>query len=1072
MTKRDDQLQKHRLMICIVLGFFFFIVALRLTTLMLTPSAARLEMALKPAQKLQVIPASRGVIFDRHGRPLVVNKPHYEVGICYKDFMSFPTTRAYWKGGSRLKEYPRKEKVSQLLSLLERELGLDYQRLEDFVYSQAALMPSQTTTLSVDLSSEQYFRLKSIEDFYPGLRVQQVFHRDYPLGSLAGHILGYVGPSDPLERTLTRQKLASLQAQVSMEDDPRVYEELQIELEALRLRLKNMNEALGKSGVEKQYEYLLRGQEGKRVERVSSAGNVLEEIEYQAPIAGKNLTLCLDKELQLLAEQLLAENEMIREESLQDPTWVKGGSIVVMDPHNGQVLALASYPRFNPQSYLYPAKHLSDPLSHRFFWLEDRLSIARFWNGQWPFMREVYDRQKGIFVWQKKPLFFLDIARQICGPHSPVPSALAKMKSLSKISAVSKAFAKLRYVIGSEIDTWELINFLYSRPSDELYSNESAQDLTLVAQRWQELIAVLAIESEKRVIDQATSDLKSNFDKMLLIELCGLFVDEEALIGVDPDFVLEQSLDDYREHQAAYQLLHTKIRQFSQEWHEKVFFKKWRLENQKLFLKEKRREEKSENMTPKPYFQHLETKRHELFEEFWSVSGSDLEMSLICEAACPPDLVDITLFVKKRLDETDLDQDVAKALSLLHNLSKSTHSIGFMQYFRGGVPYEELSKPLWASYPLLGKGSKVRRDLASRLYPRYSLGYMVNKPISHLSAPGSIYKLTIAYEGLLQRFQRGLSSWDQLSPFKIVDANYLQKGHQVVGRYVSGKEIPQLYKGGRLPKSQRRYIGEIDLLGAIESSSNPYFSLLAKYEFKDPSEDILRASLEMGWGQKTGIDLPFERMGSLPRDLDKNTTGLYTTAIGQHTLLSTPIQGAVMMSALANGGAVLRPKIMLDSAAPHVLRQLAMPDRVKEYLWEGMRRVVSGKLGTARSSGVKTFGPGTPQRKIINRMVPYMIGKTSTAEFIETFGITPLKTTQKLSHIWFASIVFEQPLYTGVAPERVSFQGKRPELVVLVCLHYGRFGKETFPIAALLAHKWKEIKAREKSEEEFSVFEP
>jgi cell division protein FtsI/penicillin-binding protein 2 len=167
-----------------------------------------------------------------------------------------------------------------------------------------------------------------------------------------------------------------------------------------------------------------------------------------------------------------------------------------------------------------------------------------------------------------------------------------------------------------------------------------------------------------------------------------------------------------------------------------------------------------------------------------------------------------------------------------------------------------------------------------------------------------------------------------------------------------------------------------------------------------------------------------------------------------------------MMSALANGGSILKPKVVLDGASPQVLRQLFMPDRIREYLWEGMRRVVSGKMGTARSSGVRSFGPGTLERKLINRMVPYMIGKTSTAEFVESFGITPVKTSQKLSHIWFAGIVFDEPLYTTQAPEKVSFQGKRPELVIVVCLHYGRFGKEAFPIAALLAQKWKEIQKR------------
>lgn len=1062
MHTRDHQLQKRRFFLCLALGFFFLVVAFRISVLMLAPSASHLEMALRPAQKLQVLPASRGAVFDRNGAALVVNKPHYEVGVCYKDFMAFPTTRAYWQGGKRLKEYPRKEKVMQLLRLLERELGLNAQQLEDFVYSQAALTPSQTTKLVENLTSQQYFRLKSMEDFYPGLRVEQVLHRDYPLGSLAGHVIGYVGPCDPLESVLTRQKLASLQAQMAMEDDPIIRESLEQELENLRLRLKNMNEALGKSGVEKQYESLLRGQEGKKVNRVSSSGTVLEELASVLPVPGQNLTLCIDKELQLFAEQLLAENELIREDSPQDPTWVKGGSAIVMNPHNGQILALASYPRFDPQAYCYPSQEKNIPVHHRFFWLENKAAIAHFWNGQWPFMREIYDRKKEEFVWQSKPLSSVDIARQICGPHSPVASLFSKMKSLSKVGAVSAAFGRLYQMLAAEGDGWEVINFLYNRSFDEVYWPKSGpRDLKIIQQRWQELVAALALESEKRVLDQAVGDLKSNFDKMLFIEMCGLFVDETALEGSDSDFIYPLTLEDYRQHQADYLLVQTKIRQLAQEWHENVSFRLWRQQHQKAFLKEKRREEKAERLVARPYIQHLESKRKELFEEFWQSKGNDIETSLICQSASMSDLVDVIEFITQKIAETSAAPSYLQALTRLQKLSRSSDCLRFMRYLKSIRSFETLDKPLWATYPLLGKGSKIRRDLAARIYPRYGLGYMVNKPISHVSAPGSIYKITIAYEGLLQRFQRGLSSWDQLNPFKIVDANYLQKGHQVVGRYLSGKEIPQLYKGGRLPKSQRRYIGEIDLLGAIESSSNPYFSLMARHELQDAPQDILRASLEMGWGQKTGIDLPFERAGALPFDLEKNPTGLYTTAIGQHTLLATPLQAAVMMSAVANGGSVLKPKIVLDTSAPQIIHQLTMPDRIKEYLWEGMRRVVSGKMGTARVLGSRAFGPGTNERKIINRMVPYMIGKTSTAEFVESFGITPLKISQKLSHVWFAGIVFEQPLYTGTAPEKVSFHGKRPELVVLVCLHYGRFGKEAFPIAALLAHKWKETNAQQ-----------
>ena len=96
---------------------------------------------------------------------------------------------------------------------------------------------------------------------------------------------------------------------------------------------------------------------------------------------------------------------------------------------------------------------------------------------------------------------------------------------------------------------------------------------------------------------------------------------------------------------------------------------------------------------------------------------------------------------------------------------------------------------------------------------------------------------------------------------------------------------------------------------AIETSSNPYFSLLAAEYLKDP-EDLIRAAKEFGYGEKTKITLPGEIAGNVPQDVVTNRTGLYATAIGQHTLVTTPLQTALMLGAIANGGKLLEPKIV------------------------------------------------------------------------------------------------------------------------------------------------------------------
>src|SRR5262249_2544792 len=138
-----------------------------------------------------------------------------------------------------------------------------------------------------------------------------------------------------------------------------------------------------------------------------------------------------------------------------------------------------------------------------------------------------------------------------------------------------------------------------------------------------------------------------------------------------------------------------------------------------------------------------------------------------------------------------------------------------------------------------------------------------------------------------------------------------------------------------------------DLLQAMESSSNPYFSLLASDCIEHP-DDLSRAAKEFCYGARTEIDLLAEIPGKVPADLSYNRNGLYAMAIGQHTLTVTPLQTAVMLSAVANGGKIIKPRIVHLTASDSevsfyptvVRREVFLPDVIKGILLEGMYRVV------------------------------------------------------------------------------------------------------------------------------------
>jgi penicillin-binding protein 2 len=147
---------------------------------------------------------------------------------------------------------------------------------------------------------------------FPGLFLEVEPLRSYPYHRLAAHLLGYLGEISE----------SQLQHRGNENYQP--------------------GDLLGQYGLERTYETILRGIPGVRQVEVDTFGRETQLISEQSPIPGVNLVLTLDLHLQQLAEQLLEEHT---------------GSIVALDPRNGQILALASSPAFDPNTF---ATHLSE----------------------------------------------------------------------------------------------------------------------------------------------------------------------------------------------------------------------------------------------------------------------------------------------------------------------------------------------------------------------------------------------------------------------------------------------------------------------------------------------------------------------------------------------------------------------------------------------------------------------------------------------------------------------------------------------------------------------------------------
>lgn len=227
----------------------------------------------------------RGLIQARDGEILAKNIGSYSVSFIREN-------------SENLEESFRR--VSGLLELDEEELKMRVNQYND-------LPLFQPIVIKDELTLEEVSRIEARKLDMPELLVQADPKREYPMGSFASHVLGYL-------------------QQVSLE-----------ELKSEEYSQIRPGTLVGKTGIEKQYESLLQGTEGKLLEVVDSQGRVRDKISETEPINGKSVWLTLDTRLQKKAEDLLEGRE---------------GAIVVMNPESGEVLAMASYPRYDPNRFI------------------------------------------------------------------------------------------------------------------------------------------------------------------------------------------------------------------------------------------------------------------------------------------------------------------------------------------------------------------------------------------------------------------------------------------------------------------------------------------------------------------------------------------------------------------------------------------------------------------------------------------------------------------------------------------------------------------------------------------------
>jgi len=228
--------------------------------------------------------APRGLVMDRNGTILVDNIPNFNLYLIPEDISYFRSTRDF------------------LLEAFDHDNEFVAEKLQEAFDSKS----SSPYLILKDLSIAEISFILSRRSEHPEISVMEQPKRRYRFGMTACHVLGYVGE---ISKT---------------------------ELEQGEFSGSRGGDIVGKAGIERTFNRQLTGKNGTARVLVNSVGRILRELSRREPVAGNQLVLTLDLELQILAEQALED----------DP-----GAVVALNPKTGEILVLASRPGFDPNLF-------------------------------------------------------------------------------------------------------------------------------------------------------------------------------------------------------------------------------------------------------------------------------------------------------------------------------------------------------------------------------------------------------------------------------------------------------------------------------------------------------------------------------------------------------------------------------------------------------------------------------------------------------------------------------------------------------------------------------------------------
>lgn len=291
-TERELHLFRHRL--AVSAGFVLFCFLLLLLRFVWLQAVKHREYAeLAEGNRISVVPVvpNRGLIMDRNGVVLARNYSAYTLEI---------TPAKITKGGLDAV-------IDELATIVDIQ-PKDRKRFKKLLEESKNF---ESVPIRTRLTDEEVARFTVQRYRFPGVDIQARLFRQYPLGDVAAHVIGYIGRINQKDQDAIDER---------GEDDNYIG-----------------TNYIGKEGVEKKYEKHLHGTTGYEEIEVSAGGRAIRTLSRNSATAGDNLILSVDIELQKIAEEAFGQRR---------------GALVAIEPSTGDVLAYVSMPSYDPNLFV------------------------------------------------------------------------------------------------------------------------------------------------------------------------------------------------------------------------------------------------------------------------------------------------------------------------------------------------------------------------------------------------------------------------------------------------------------------------------------------------------------------------------------------------------------------------------------------------------------------------------------------------------------------------------------------------------------------------------------------------